>query len=191
MRGAHRTKLLNNVIGGTGPNDRELDQLIFMPDESNDVSIEGNDIGWTVADNTGNTGYGCRCYGATNNLRFVGNKVHDIAADGFQGTNGSNVLIDRNEIGPVGANPGSNSHSDNIQIVSNGPNLRITNNWIHHQGYYEGTVPSPMPAPPTSMAAPPTRLLYENNLIETSAGPHRDMRSGDRWNLPLKHHGPQ
>ena len=80
----------------------------------------GNDIGWTLADDSGNTGYGCRCYGQLNGLRFVRNRVHDIAADGFQGVNGRNVVIDRNEIGPVGANPGSSEHSDLIQIVSNG-----------------------------------------------------------------------
>jgi len=169
MRGAHRTKLLRNTIGGSGPGDRESDQLIFMPDESNDVAIEGNDIGWTVADDSGNTGYGCRCYGATNNLRFVGNRVHDIAADGFQGSNGANVLIDRNEIGPVGANPGSTSHSDNIQIVSNGPNLRITNNWIHHQGYYEGS-PVANAGSTYIHGGTSNSVLYENNLIQVARG---------------------
>jgi hypothetical protein len=169
LRAAHRTQLLGNTIGGSGPNDRELDQLIFMPDESNDVAIEGNDIGWTEADDSGNTGYGCRCYGETNNLRFVGNRVHDIAADGFQGSNGANVIIDRNEIGPVGATPGSSSHSDNIQIVSNGPNLRITNNWIHHQGYYEGIVVGN--AGSTYIhGGSSNSVLYENNLIQTAQG---------------------
>jgi hypothetical protein len=169
LREAHRTKLLGNTIGGSGPTDRESDQLIFMPSESNDVAIEGNDLGWTEADDSGNTGYGCRCYGETNNLRFVGNRLHDIAADGFQGSNGANVLIDRNEIGPVGATPGSSSHSDNIQIVGNGPNLRITNNWIHHQGYYEGTVVGN--AGSTYIHGGTTNsVLYENNLIQIARG---------------------
>ncbi|HWM62709.1 MAG TPA: hypothetical protein VNP96_01815 [Solirubrobacterales bacterium] len=169
LREAHRTRLLGNTIGGSGPSDRESDQLIFMPSESNDVAIEHNDIGWTEADDSGNTGYGCRCYGETNNLRFVANRVHDIAADGFQGSNGSNVLIDRNEIGPVGATPGSDSHSDNIQIVGNGPNLRITNNWIHHQGYYEGTVVGN--AGSTYIhGGTSNSVLYENNLIQIARG---------------------
>ena len=168
MRGAHRTKLLDNVIGGTRAH-RVSDQLIFMPDESNDVSIEGNDIGWTVADDSGNTGYGCRCYGELNNFRFVDNKVHDIAADGLQGFNGSNVLIDRNEIGPVGANPGSTSHSDNIQIVTNGPGMRVTNNYIHEQGYFEGGVTANSGS--TYIHGGTTNsLVYENNLIETAQG---------------------
>ncbi len=168
MRGAHRTHVLDNVIGGTQAN-RVYDQLIFMPDESNDVRIEGNDIGWTLSDTTGNTGYGCRCYGETNNLRFVGNKVHDIAADGFQGTNGANVLIDRNEIGPVGANSGSTSHSDNIQIVSNEPNLRITNNWLHHQGYFEGEITGNSGSTYIH-GGTSSSVLYENNLIQIARG---------------------
>ena len=55
---------------------------------------------------------------ATNALQFIGNWVHDIAADGFQGIGDGNVLIDRNEIGPVGANPGSRAlrqHPDHRQ----------------------------------------------------------------------------
>ena len=170
LREAHRTKLLGNTIGGSGPTDRESDQLIFMPSESNDVAVEHNDIGWTVADSSGNTGYGCRCYGATDNLRFVANRLHDIAADGFQGSNGANVLIDRNEIGPVGANPGSSSHSDNIQIVGNGPDLRITNNWIHHQGYYEGTAVANAGSTYIHGSGGQDSILYENNLIQIARG---------------------
>jgi hypothetical protein len=168
LRGAHRTTVTRSIIGGT-QSARVLDQLIFMPDESNDVTISNNDIGWTIADNSGNTGYGCRCYGATNNLKFIGNKVHDLAGDGFQGTNGSNVLIDRNEIGPVGANPESSEHTDNIQIVGNGPGLAITNNWIHDQGYYEGNVTGNAGA--TYIHGGTTNsVLYENNLISHSRG---------------------
>ena len=120
-----------------------LDQIIFMPDTNTDVTIQRNDIGWTNADNSGNTGYGCRCYGSNTRLRFVNNRVHDIAADGFQGVGGSDVLIAGNEIGPVGANPSSSEHSDNIQITGNGANLVIRDNWLHHQGYYRplGTEP--------------------------------------------------
>ncbi len=168
IRGGHRTVIEDSTIGGTQAN-RVYDQLIFMPDESNNVIIRNNDIGWTKADSSGNTGYGCRCYGATNGLQFVGNRVHDIAADGFQGTNGANVLIDRNEIGPVGANSDSDEHSDNIQIVGNGPNLRITNNWIHHQGYYEGGITNN--AGSTYIHGGTTNsVLYENNLIQSARG---------------------
>ena len=168
MRGSHRTKLLGDTIGGTQSN-RTYDQLIFMPETNNDVRIEGNDIGWTKADDSGNTGYGCRCYGTLNRLRFVGNRVHDIAADGFQGVGGEDVLIDRNEIGPVGRNPGSSEHSDNIQITGNGPNLRITDNWLHHQGYYEGS-PTANSGSTYIHGGETASLIYENNLIETAQG---------------------
>jgi hypothetical protein len=168
LRNSNRTVIEGSTIGGTAAN-RVLDQLIFMPDKSTDVVIRGNDIGWTKADNSGNTGYGCRCYGQTDRLQFVGNVVHDIAADGFQGTNGADILIDRNKIGPVGANPGSSEHSDNIQIVGNGPNLRITNNWIYQQGYYDGNVTNN--AGSTYIhGGTSNSLLYENNLIQTARG---------------------
>ncbi|MGC1852489.1 MAG: Ig-like domain-containing protein, partial [Solirubrobacterales bacterium] len=168
MRSSHRTRLLGNTIGGTQAN-RVPDQLIFMPATNNDVAIEGNDIGWTVADDSGNTGYGCRCYGDLNRLRFVGNRIHDVAADGFQGVGGTDVLIDRNEIGPVGRNPESNEHSDSIQITGNDANLRITNNWIHHQGYFEGEITAN--AGSTYIhGGSAASLVYENNLIQTAQG---------------------
>ena len=168
MRGSHRTRLLGNTIGGTQTN-RVPDQLIFMPTTSNDVAIEGNDIGWTIADESGNTGYGCRCYGDLNRLRFIGNRIHDVAADGFQGVGGTDVLIDRNEIGPVGRNPDSDEHSDSIQITGNDANLRITNNWIHHQGYFEGEITAN--AGSTYIhGGSAASLVYENNLIQTAQG---------------------
>jgi hypothetical protein len=168
IRRANGTRVISSQIGGT-KSSRIEDQLIFMPESSSDVTIESNDIGWTIADSSGNTGYGCRCYGNLDRLRFVGNKVHDLAADGFQGVGGEDVLIDRNEIGPVGANPGSSEHSDNIQITGNDENLRITNNWIHHQGYYEGGVANNAGSTYIHGGSNGT-LLYYNNLIETAQG---------------------
>jgi len=168
LRGAHRTTIENSTMGGTQAN-RVYDQIIFMPDENNDVTIRNNDIGWAKADNSGNTGYGCRCYGTLNRLKFVGNRLHDLAGDGFQGVGGSDVLIDRNEIGPVGANPDSNEHSDNIQITYNGPNLRITNNWIHHQGFYEGKNAGNSGSIYIH-GGTSNSLLLENNLVQTNQG---------------------
>jgi|GEM_PF-6061520 len=168
IRRANGTRVIGSVIGGTQAH-RVEDQLIFMPEASRDVTIESNDIGWTIADDSGNTGYGCRCYGNLDHLRFVGNRVHDIAADGFQGVGGEDVLIDRNEIGPVGANPGSSEHSDNIQITGNDRGLRITDNWIHHQGYYEGGVANNSGSTYIHGGSSGS-LVYENNLIETAQG---------------------
>ncbi len=168
IRHSNEVAIEGSTIGGTKEH-RVEDQLIFMPDRSENVIIRGNDIGWTIADNSGNTGYGCRCYGETNGLQFVGNIVHDLAADGFQGTNGANVTIDRNKIGPIGANPGSDEHSDNIQMVSNGPNLRITNNWILQQGYYEGAVTGNS-GTMYIHGGTSNPVLIENNLVEEAQG---------------------
>ena len=168
IRGGDKTTIEGSRIGGTAAN-RVLDQLIFMPETLNGVVIRNNDIGWTKADDSGNTGYGCRCYGTLNRLRFVGNKVHDVAGDGFQGVGGSDILIDRNEIGPVGANPDSNEHSDNIQITGNGRNLRITNNWIHNQGYY-GDQTTGNAGSVYIHGGTTDPLLFENNLIEANRG---------------------
>jgi hypothetical protein len=162
-----------SIIGGTLTN-RVYDQLIFLPDSTSDVTIQDNDIGWTLADTSGNTGYGCRCYGDNTRLHFVRNRVHDIAADGFQGAGGDDAVIDRNEIGPVGANPGSDEHSDLIQITGNDNNLQITNNWLHEQGYWRdstGTLTAVGNAGATYIHGGSTgALLYANNLITHSRG---------------------
>jgi hypothetical protein len=83
---------------------------------------------------------------------------------------GEDVLIDRNEFGPVGANPDSSEHSDNIQITGNDPGLRITNNWIHHQGYYEGVPEDNAGSTYIHGGSDGAPLLYANNLIETALG---------------------
>ena len=168
IRHASGTKLFGNTIGGT-PTERTYDELIFMPERSDNVIIQGNDIGWTIADNSGNTGYGCRCYGEVNGLRFIGNNVHDIAADGFQGVEGHNVLIARNQFGPIGANPGSDEHSDDIQIPANGPGLRIVDNWIHNQGYYAGKVVNNSGSLYIH-GGTGNPVLVENNLITENQG---------------------
>ncbi len=168
IRHASGTKLFGNQIGGT-PTERVEDELIFMPERSDNVTIEGNDIGWTIADDSGNTGYGCRCYGEVNNLRFIGNNVHDIAADGFQGVEGHNVLIARNQFGPIGANPGSDEHSDDIQIPANGPGLRIVDNWIHNQGYFAGKVVNNSGSLYIH-GGTGNPVLVENNLITENQG---------------------
>ena len=168
IRHGNHTSITGSRIGGTRRH-RVYDELIFLPDRSDNVRIAGNDIGWTLADDSGNTGYGCRCYGQLNGLRFVRNRVHDIAADGFQGVNGRNVVIDRNEIGPVGANPGSSEHSDLIQIVSNGSHTRITNNWLHNQGYFSGRVVNNAGSTYIHGGSKGS-LLYQNNLISNNQG---------------------
>jgi hypothetical protein len=173
LRSSNFITIEQSVIGGTASN-RVLDQLVYIPCCSDDVTVRDSDIGWTNADSSGNTGYGFRVHGGSgccsDRLRIERNRIHDIAADGIQGLGtGADVLIDRNEIGPVGANPGSNEHSDNIQIIDNGPNLRITNNWIHHQGYHAGQTTGNAGA--TYIHGGSTNsLLYENNFVQVNRG---------------------
>lgn len=139
------------------------------------MTVRDSEIGWTNADNSGNTGYGIRVHGSSlgssDRLKIVGNRIHHIAGDGIQGLgNGTDVLIDRNEIGYVGANPGSSEHSDNIQIIDNGPNLKITNNWLHHQGWYDATTSVGNAGATYIHGGDSDRMTYENNLIEHSRG---------------------
>ncbi len=168
IRRASGITIAQSIVGGT-PSARVDDQLIFLPDGSDDVTISDSDIGWTTADGSGNTGYGLRVYEGADRLRVERNRFHDIAADGIQGVGGSDIVIDRNEIGPVGANPGSNEHSDNIQITGNDSNLRITNNWLHHQGYYNGSTTGNAGATYIHGGSNGA-LLYENNLVEIGRG---------------------
>jgi hypothetical protein len=169
LRNSNSITIESSIVGGTS-SARVMDQLIFIPEGSNDVTIRDSDIGWTNADSSGNTGYGLRVYGSSNRLRVERNRFHDIAADAIQGMgNGADVVIDGNEIGPVGANPGSDEHSDNIQVIDNGPNLQITNNWIHHQGYYNGQVTAN--AGLTYIhGGSSNSLLIQNNLFQAARG---------------------
>jgi hypothetical protein len=91
------------------------------------ITVQDCDLGWTTADNTGNSAYGIRANSQADNLTIRRNWIHDTGSDGIQGTGGSNVTIDRNEIGPVGQTPGSSEHSDLIQVTSNDPGPE------HHQ----------------------------------------------------------
>src|SRR5919109_630192 len=103
LRNSNSITIESSIVGGTS-SARVMDQLIFIPEGSNDVTIRDSDIGWTNADSSGNTGYGLRVYGSSNRLRVERNRFHDIAADAIQGMgNGADVVIDGNEIGPVGA----------------------------------------------------------------------------------------
>lgn len=70
----------------------------------------------------------------------------------------------------MGANPGSSEHSDNIQIIDNGPNLKITNNWLHHQGWYDATTSVGNAGATYIHGGDSDRMNYENNLIEHSRG---------------------
>lgn len=191
---------------------RTRDQLVKLTGTCSDCSITRTEMAWTFgdckpgtcddpitanwpSDNDANTAYACRCTGTLDRFRFTGNWVHDVASDGIQGVGGVNVRIEYNEIGPVGDNPtlpngahtgygsiDNTQHSDILQVLGNGPNLLVANNWFHGQGYYnygDGSDPgSPGPGiQPVGNAGASyfhggitDSLVYRNNLVEASRG---------------------
>ena len=89
-------------------------------------------------DSSGNTGYGIRAYRDHDRLRIERNYIHHIGGDGIQlAIDGDDGLVDRSEIACVAPPPSSNERSDDIQIVGGSPNLRITNSYLHHNGWLD------------------------------------------------------
>lgn len=170
LRNSSLITIERSIVGGASSS-RTLDNLIFIPEDSVDVTIRDSDIGWTDADDSGNTGYGLRVYGASDRLRVERNRIHHVSADAIQlSSDGTDTLIDRNEIGWVGANPGSSEHADNIQVVGNGPNLRITNNWTHHQGWYTESRQTGNSGTMYVHGGDTGAMRVENNLFADSRG---------------------
>jgi hypothetical protein len=136
---ANGTTIEDSVIGGTASN-RITDNLVNV-NVSDDVTIKSNELAWTTTSGT-TTGYGIRSpgneLGYNDRLHIEGNYIHHISADAIQGlgNRAEDVVIDRNRIDYVGKNPGSDEHSDGMQIINHGGNTRITNNWISHEGFY-------------------------------------------------------
>jgi hypothetical protein len=164
-----------STLGGTSTN-RVMDNLItslgYTPgiDTSNDLTIADNEIAWTTADSSGNTGYGIRVYGG-DRLRILRNSIHNIGADGIQmGSDGADNVIDRNEISYIAPPTGSSEHSDNIQVTGNGPNFQITNNWFHHQGWYTTTQQTSNSGTMYMHGGTANATLIENNLFTDSLG---------------------
>jgi hypothetical protein len=129
----------NSIVGGT-PTARSPRQLIFIPNGSTHFTLSNSECAWTVIDAPGgNDGYCLRAYDAEH-ATIARNWIHDIAADAIQIGGGAGVRIDRNDIGPVGANPGDHDeHSDLIQITGQGGGMVISNNRLSRQGYYDTT----------------------------------------------------
>ncbi len=169
IRNSRRITIDNSVIGGSRGK-RVYDQLIFIPEDSDDITIRDSDIGWTDADNTGNTGYGLRVYADSDRLRVERNRFHHLGADGIQlGMQGRDAVLDRNEIAYVAPSPGSEEHSDDIQVVEHGPNLRITNNYLHHNGFYDEGGPETGGSGPYIHAGDDDPMLWQNNLVRDEA----------------------
>jgi hypothetical protein len=171
IRSSDHITIDQSVLGGT-PTNRVLDQLVFLPDGADNVTIEDSDLGWTTADDSGNTGYGLRVYEGADNLVVQRNRFHNIGADAIQlGMDGANALIDRNEISYVAPPATSSEHSDDIQVVGNGPNLVITNNYLHDNGLMTADGPQTGGSGPYIHAGSDNSIRFENNLVR------------DEWNF--------
>jgi hypothetical protein len=166
------TRILHSRIGG-GPGSRTSDILLNV-NVSPRVTIRGNEIAWTrVAGGT--SGYGIRSpgnsLGYNSRLRIVGNYIHHIGADGIQGLGrADNVLIDRNRLDYIAETPGSGEHSDGMQIIDHGAGLRITDNWISHEGFYAQGRPSGSSGTLYVHGGSDGRAAIENNLFSDSRG---------------------
>lgn len=161
-------------IGGTEAH-RTTDTLLNIL-ASPDVTVRGNELAWTDSSDTENVaGYGIRSPGITNanndRLRIEGNYIHHIGADGIQGLGESeNVVIDRNRFDYIGKTPETSEHSDVMQIYGSGPDNRITNNSISHEGYYTQGQISGSSGTLYVHNGETDALLIENNLFRDTQG---------------------
>jgi Right handed beta helix region len=149
-------------LGGTSA-DRTLDNLIQVSSKSDDVVIRDNEIAWTSADSSGNTGYGIRAFHG-DRMQIVRNSFHNIGADAMQLGMDSDLLIDRNEVAYTSRPAASDEHSDDLQLIGNGPNTRITNNYFHHCGWLSPTGPTTGCNSEALHAGSTASLLFENNV---------------------------
>ena len=166
-----RITIEQSRIGGTSSN-RILDTLLWLRQGGNDVTIRDSDIGSTTADNSGDTGYGIRGTGGEfNRLRIERNHIHHIGADAIQlALGGADTIIDRNEVAYVAAPQSSNEHSDDLQIIFNGPNMQVTNNYFHHCGWFTANGPITSCNSMALHAGTSNSLLFANNVEAHALG---------------------
>jgi hypothetical protein len=120
---------------------------------------------------SGNTGYGIRAFNDLTRLRIERNYIHHIGADAIQlGLDGADTVVDRNEVAYAARPASSNEHSDDLQIIGNGPNMRVTNNYFHHCGWFTATGPTTGCNSMALHAGTSNSLLFENNLEAHALG---------------------
>jgi hypothetical protein len=165
-----RITIEQSVIGGTSAA-RTLDVLLRLEDGS-DVTVRDNDMGWTTVPNvSGSEGYGIRAFGGLDRLRIERNYIHHIGADAIQiSFSGSDAVIDRNEIAYAARPQSSDEHSDDLQIVSNGPNMQVTNNYFHHCGWFTASGPTTGCNSMALHAGTSNSLVFVNNVEAHALG---------------------
>ena len=155
-------------LGGTEAG-RTLDNLIHISSTSHDVTIRDSKLAWTTADNSGNTGYGIRAFHG-DRMRIERNYIHHIGADAMQLGMDADLLIDRNEVAYAARPANSDEHSDDLQLIGNGPNTRVTNNYFHHCGWFSAGGPTTGCNSMAIHAGTTNSLLFENNVEAHALG---------------------
>lgn len=132
----------NCTAGGTSTARISPLAIFEIYGNADNILIDNCDIGWTDTSASQDQGYGVRAIngsGVITNLKITRSKIHHVGCDGVQlglGAN-SNFTLDRTEIAYAASGPGTDCHSDSMQIMGSGGTNYITNNWIHHTGYYD------------------------------------------------------
>lgn len=135
-----------------------------------DVLIDRCSIGWTNMNGQEDNGNGIRAVngdaGPIDGLTIERSRIHHVSCDAIQVAGNSNFTLDRTEIAYVAPEPGYTCHADSLQNLGFvGDAARITNNYIHHIGYYDEQL-TPDPGDPAG------QLIYHNNgggaLIENN-----------------------
>jgi hypothetical protein len=166
-----RITVEQSQIGGT-PSERILDVLLLVRERGDDITIRDNDLGWTTTpDVSGSEGYGIRAFNDLNRLRIERNYIHHIGADAIQlSLDGADTIIDRNEVAYAARSASSDEHSDDLQIVSHGPNLQVTNNYFHHCGWWTASGPTTGCNSMALHAGTSNSLVFENNVEAHALG---------------------
>lgn len=184
-------------LGGESDMNRIAPRALFdVADSCKNLVLDGCELAYTLAYNNGNQGYAVRAVNGNlpiiDGLTVVRCHIHHIAADGFQIAGVKGFVVDRNELAYICQESTSTEHSDSLQIMSlAGPGV-ITNNYIHHVGYF-----NEQHNPPDGYGA--GQLLvhgwnnypvqFENNLIRECRNYHpmfKDESTGavaDGWSF--------
>lgn len=163
-------QLANCLLGGSQAARINPVAVVGVGAASEDVLIDRCEIGWTDMNGAEDHGYGVRAVNGEEapivRLAIRRSWIHNVSCDAVQLAGNREFTLDRTEISYVAPEPGYGCHADSIQNMGFiGDGARITNNYIHHVGYYEaGTNPGP--------GDPAGQFIYHNNgggaLIENN-----------------------
>lgn len=164
----------NCQVGGTATARVTYWYLVSIRAHTNRVSFDHCSLGWTdESSTTQDTGMVFRIsdadVGDLTDISITDNKISHSGCDALQVAGATGLVLDHNEISYVGDTPGYDCHADWLQILSVvGRDNEITNNYVHHIGYYDesstpgDTVPSGQGLIHGFSDAP---VLFQNNLL--------------------------